>query len=139
MCYDLHKKVFTRYQISIFLNANEVLIVMFPCPSCGFLIFDEPFGSYAICSICGWEDDPVQLEHPLLSGGANDVSLLESQQKILKEIPPVIKEYNGYLRDAEWRPLSQEDYADNRADIRNGEDYFNAAANSDETKYYWQK
>jgi len=31
----------------------------YPCPCCGYLVFTEPPGSYDICSICFWEDDPV--------------------------------------------------------------------------------
>ena len=26
-----------------------------PCPSCGFVVFEEPPGSYAICPVCDWE------------------------------------------------------------------------------------
>lgn len=30
----------------------------FPCPYCGNNTFDvEPWGSFEICEICGWEDD----------------------------------------------------------------------------------
>ena len=32
-----------------------------PCPCCGYLVFDEPVGSFDICPICDWEDDDVQL------------------------------------------------------------------------------
>ncbi|UOX88817.1 hypothetical protein MUY14_45345 [Amycolatopsis sp. FBCC-B4732] len=33
----------------------------YPCPCCGHLAFGEPPGSYGICGVCFWEDDPVQL------------------------------------------------------------------------------
>lgn len=52
----------------------------FPCPCCGHLFFDHPPGSYAICDVCFWEDDAVQLRWPDYRGGANRPSLIESQQ-----------------------------------------------------------
>jgi hypothetical protein len=112
---------------------------MFPCPSCGFLVFDEPMGSYDICEICDWEDDHVQLKHPLLRGCANRECLLESQEKILIEIPFDIKEYKGYVRDIEWRPLLPKDYNNDKKLPKGGLDYFNTATEEDEDKYYWRK
>jgi hypothetical protein len=47
----------------------------FPCPVCGYFVFDEPPGSFAICPICFWEDDIVQLGFPLMAGGAMPLSL----------------------------------------------------------------
>ncbi|HSA96047.1 MAG TPA: CPCC family cysteine-rich protein [Acidobacteriota bacterium] len=81
----------------------------YPCPSCGFLVFGEPPGSYEICGICGWEDDRVQLADPTYSGGANDLSLATSQKEILKSLPVEIVEHNGFRRDPQWRPLRDED------------------------------
>lgn len=52
----------------------------FPCPCCGHRVFDEPPGSYAICQVCSWEDDAVQLRWPDWQGGANDPSLIKAQQ-----------------------------------------------------------
>ena len=50
----------------------------FPCPCCGFITLDEqPPGTYDICRICGWEDDPVQFGDPDYRGGANSDSLRE--------------------------------------------------------------
>ncbi|WP_078851750.1 CPCC family cysteine-rich protein [Streptomyces sp. NRRL S-237] len=54
-----------------------------PCPCCGHLVFDVEDGwpgSYAICPVCSWQDDPVQLRRPFRPGGANQWSLAESQQ-----------------------------------------------------------
>jgi hypothetical protein len=36
-------------------------------------------GSFMICPVCGWEDDPVQLRWPGYEGGANRSSLLQAQ------------------------------------------------------------
>ena len=56
-----------------------------PCPVCGYLVFDEPPGSYAICPICFWDDDRIQLGYPLMAGGANSVSLYEAQQQFMRD------------------------------------------------------
>src|SRR5256885_15643293 len=57
----------------------------YPCPVCGYLVFDEPPGSYAICPICFWEDDHVMLGFPLMAGGGNSVSLYEAQQRFIRD------------------------------------------------------
>jgi hypothetical protein len=50
----------------------------FRCPCCGEATIDEP-RSWDICSVCGWEDDPVQADNPDLAGGANDLSLNQAR------------------------------------------------------------
>lgn len=53
----------------------------FYCPCCGYNTFIEPpTGTYIICIICFWEDDPIQLENPNYQGGANRVSLIQGQK-----------------------------------------------------------
>ena len=48
----------------------------FPCPCCGHLTFErEPSGTFELCPVCFWEDDPVQYEDHDYEGGANRVSL----------------------------------------------------------------
>lgn len=55
------------------------------CPCCGKLTLDEcPPGTYNICSICGWEDDPVQFENIDYEGGANIESLRQARDKFNK-------------------------------------------------------
>jgi hypothetical protein len=45
------------------------------CRCCGFLTLSDPsYGSYEICPVCFWEDDPVQNEDPSNAGGANQIS-----------------------------------------------------------------
>lgn len=109
----------------------------YPCPACGFIVFDEPPGSYSICPICGWEDDHVQLAHPTLRGGANQESLYEHQQIWGVQISLSIKSYKGYCRDNCWRPLQLEEA--NRLSNRpeTGIEYFQASA-EDSSGYYWR-
>jgi hypothetical protein len=74
-------------------------------------MFDEPPGSYDICSICFWEDDPVQLRHPLLASGANRVSLVAAQANFsgLGACEPRLIEHcrtptPDEVREPGWRP-----------------------------------
>lgn len=50
-----------------------------PCPCCGQTIFTR-HDSYEICSICNWEDDGLQENHPYYPGGANDMSLNQARE-----------------------------------------------------------
>jgi hypothetical protein len=110
----------------------------YPCPSCGFIVFTEPSGSYEMCSICGWEDDPVQLKYFSMRGGANGGSLWDYQQEIVKEISVDVKEYEGYIRDSSWRPLQPKEPKENKDAPRSGIEYFLSA--TEETRpYYWEK
>jgi hypothetical protein len=79
-------------------------------------MFSAPPGSFEICEICGWEDDPVQLLDPKYEGGANTLSLIEAQNNF--------QEFGAYepdalflrrepseedTRDPEWRPATEAD------------------------------
>jgi len=55
-----------------------------PCPCCGHLTFEELDGSYLICPVCFWEDDPVQNHNPSYAGGANRVSLIQAKENFAK-------------------------------------------------------
>jgi hypothetical protein len=92
----------------------SVVIQSFACPCCGYKTFDhEPNGSYDICSVCFWEDDPIQLEDPDYEGGANPMSLRQAQQnflefgacdrEMLRNVRPPAKDEE---RDENWRPLA---------------------------------
>lgn len=110
----------------------------FPCASCGFLVFDEPVGSYDICPICDWEDDHVQLRYPRMGGGANRKSLLESQIEILESIPAEIREHDGHIRHPNWRPLRYVDCVVESDGPKTGLEYFQAATENP-SPYYWDK
>jgi hypothetical protein len=111
---------------------------LYPCPSCGFLVFEEPAGSYDICPICQWEDDAVQLMHPTLQGGANRESLAEAQARVLQKISPVQDEWEGYRRDSLWRPLTESEISKSQNEPKTGFAYF-VSAGEIIAKYYWKK
>jgi Cysteine-rich CPCC len=57
----------------------------YPCRCCGFYTLTDPTnGSYEICRVCFWEDDPVQNEDPSFEGGANNVSLLTARDNYVR-------------------------------------------------------
>ncbi len=59
-----------------------------PCPVCEQVIFEEG-GSYDICEVCGWEDDPVQEAEPELATGANHMSLTKARQHWTEHGKPI--------------------------------------------------
>ena len=53
----------------------------FYCECCGYKTLNEkPNGTYQICTICYWEDDPIQSAEPNYEGGANRVSLNQAKR-----------------------------------------------------------
>jgi hypothetical protein len=53
----------------------------FACPCCGYKTMSEkPGGTYNICQVCFWEDDPFQFNDPDCEGWANGVSLRQGQK-----------------------------------------------------------
>ena len=55
-------------------------IVNYACPCCRHLTLSEaPPGTYEICPVCFWEDDPSQFEDRDADVGANAVSLRVAQ------------------------------------------------------------
>ena len=50
------------------------------CLCCGCWTLEEaPPGTFAICPVCGWEDDNVQAADPTYAGGANTMSLEQAR------------------------------------------------------------
>ncbi|WP_255989182.1 CPCC family cysteine-rich protein [Chitinolyticbacter albus] len=82
-----------------------------PCPCCGFLTFEEAYGSYSICPVCDWEDDGLQLANPVAAGGANHRSLAQAQAVALSKLPEHIELARGYRRGRSWRPLLPQEIA----------------------------
>lgn len=91
------------------------IIEKYACPCCGYKTFDhEPNGSYSICPVCFWEDDPIQLEDPDYEGGANSVSLRQAQQNFLEfgaceraMLRNVRQPSTDEQRDEDWKPLER--------------------------------
>ena len=115
----------------------------FPCPCCGYLVFDEAPGSYDFCRICGWQDDLSQLRFPR-SWGANKISLISAQKNFeqtgsrdparpsLFVQPPTATD----VRDPGWRALDEA--ADDIEEPVPGVDY-GLTYPDDHTKlYYWR-
>jgi Cysteine-rich CPCC len=60
------------------------LYPIFPCPCCGYFVYNEKPGSYDLCPICLWEDDLSQFVFPDQGGGPNEVSLINGQRNFQK-------------------------------------------------------
>lgn len=108
---------------------------LYPCPSCGFLVFSDPPGSYEICPLCGWEDDHVQLAFPGMRGGANKDSLAAHQCAAVERFPLGIASLGEFMRSPNWRPLRPGEVAQSNQPA-DGRSYFNAAA-EESPRYYW--
>ena len=115
---------------------------MYPCPCCGYLVFDEPAGSDDICEICFWHDDLSQLRFPRMTG-ANHVSLLDAQRKY-REIGACEERVLAFARrptaadarDESWRPLDPgRDYIEEPV---SGVDYGESYPDDSTEFYYWR-
>lgn len=63
-----------------FADRLDPAVAHFCCLCCGCRTLSEaPPGTYEICPVCFWEDDPVQAKDPTYRGGANEVSLVEAR------------------------------------------------------------
>ncbi|EJL29757.1 hypothetical protein PMI05_01372 [Brevibacillus sp. BC25] len=55
----------------------------YTCPCCGYKTFDlKPPGTVDICPVCYWQDDLHQYFDPDFEGGANNLSLRQSQEAL---------------------------------------------------------
>ncbi|MFJ4850997.1 MULTISPECIES: CPCC family cysteine-rich protein [unclassified Streptomyces] len=58
-----------------------------PCPCCGHLVLvldagDGWPGTYVVCPVCHWEDDPERLRWPYRRGAAHRAPLAEAQRNV---------------------------------------------------------
>jgi hypothetical protein len=114
----------------------------FPCPCCGYLVFDEPPGSHAICPFCFWEDDLSQLRF-VETVGANHVSLIEGQ-KNFKKFGSCEERFKDNVKkpsktdkiDLLWRMI--EISKENIERPVSGKDYENSYPKDLTELYYWR-
>lgn len=53
------------------------------CPCCGYLTIDDSFEVITdICEVCFWQYDEVSQDHPDISIGPNNVSLITAKKII---------------------------------------------------------
>ena len=105
--------------------------MLYPCPACGFEVFGEPPGSFEICPVCNWEDDPVQLQFPRSAIGANHLCLSDWQRQALQQLPLHIREDSGWRRSVDWKPLSPEAVSKDEGTPKTGWEYFLAFPGTD--------
>ncbi len=92
------------------------MVINYACPCCGYKTFNHlPDGSYDICQVCFWEDDPIQLENPDHEAGANPTSLRQAQKNFLDfgacdrdMLPNVRPPTKAEQRDESWKPIGRE-------------------------------
>jgi hypothetical protein len=104
-------------------------------------VFGEPPGSFEVCPICFWEDDPAQLRFVDLAGGANDPSLLEAQRNFQgfgscerRLVPKVRPASTTDAKDPEWRAARVSDIEPRIHCIDYGPTYPEDPA----SLYYWR-
>ena len=116
----------------------------YPCPCCGYLVFDQQPGSHKQCPICLWEDNLVQLRFPRMTGGANVVSL-EVAQRNYSEFGAAERRKRAFARtpmefehrEQLWRHLRPD--RDNIEEPQRGIDYSETYPEADTTVlYYWR-
>ena len=72
----------------------------YACRCCGFwTLSKQATGTFEICRVCDWEDDPIQNDDPSYEGGANTRSLRQAWQMLFDASPrdPVLVEVPGWL------------------------------------------
>ena len=115
----------------------------YTCPTCGYLTFKEPPGSYDSCKVCVWEDDESQLRFPSTTG-ANSVSLIEAQNNYAKfgySIRNIItrllfkQNIKLYIKDLSWRQLLPND---NYEIPKSHTDYGETYSDNPISLYYWK-
>jgi len=118
--------------------------VKYPCPCCGYLVFDESPGSYEICPICFWEDDLSQLRFPRMFGGANRVSLIEAQENYFRDGVSELRFRSNVraaevsdVREPQWRRIDFR--VDRIEELIHGKDYGCSYPEDATEFYYWRR
>jgi hypothetical protein len=116
----------------------------YPCPCCGYRVFERQPGSSETCPICRWEDDLAQLRFPHMPGSANHVSLDEAQHNFA-ELGVAERRHRGVQRapletesrEEGWRTLDPA--RDNIEEPQRGINYGDSYPLADTTVlYYWR-
>ena len=117
----------------------------FPCPCCGYRVFERPPGNHEKCPVCLGEDDLSQLRFPRMPGSANGVSLEQAQHNFI-EFGTAERRHRGggrepfdvESRDAAWRLLDPA--RDNIEEPQRGISYGDSYPLADTTVlYYWRE
>jgi hypothetical protein len=116
----------------------------FPCPVCGYLVFERQPGGSERCPICLWEDDLAQLRFPRLPGSANHVSLEDAQHNFAhfgaaerRNAGLTRAPFDGEPREHGWRPLDPA--RDNIEEPQRNVGYGDSYPLADTTVlYYWR-
>ncbi len=67
------------------MNLEPFSMRKYKCVCCGnYTLGSEPPGTFDICPVCFWEDDPVQYDDPDYAGGANGISLNQARVNFAK-------------------------------------------------------
>lgn len=118
---------------SVGRRCEAAAMAQYPCPCCGYLVFDEEPGSYDICKVCGWEDDLSQLRFATMGGGANRASLVECQQRFIASNAAE----PSRDRDPQWRPL---DVSIDHVEVPEpGREYGMTYPDDRTAYYYWRR
>ena len=92
---------------------GSMMLDRYACPCCGYkTLLEKPPGTFEICPVCFWEDDSVQFDDVEFEGGANRLSLRQSQRNFLA-FGACEREFIGhgtspddFERDSSWQPIS---------------------------------
>ncbi|MFC4561965.1 CPCC family cysteine-rich protein [Nocardiopsis mangrovi] len=85
-----------------------------PCPCCGYKVHSDGAGSYLICPICFWEDDPQALRWPFGADNANKISLFDAQRNYAEfgakteRSVPFVASAVGEEREEGFRPIDRD-------------------------------
>jgi len=117
----------------------------YPCPCCGYLVFQRQPGNHEKCPICLWEDDLAQLRFPRMPGLANHVSLEQAQHNYAdvgvaerRHIGEGREPFESETREHDWRPLDSD--RDNVEEPQRGIEYGDTYPLADTTVlYYWRE